>query len=159
MLKKIRNVTFIHACFLYISHGSLLNNVPHEKPLDSLVLLIKKNYCRSEMKKKIAQIHIDCVNKYKQTLGQHFPQLEQRMKLTWPRPCLLRPPFLRLNVCNGIRREVKKKNQNDRHTKEQLIKEEGERIEQTMMDKTERGGKRSSSLVYYLPTANDKFRE
>jgi hypothetical protein len=22
------------------------------------------------------------------------------MYLTWPRPCLLRPPFLRLNVCN-----------------------------------------------------------
>ncbi|RWW33181.1 hypothetical protein GW17_00002114 [Ensete ventricosum] len=21
------------------------------------------------------------------------------MKLTWPRPCLLRPPFLRLKVC------------------------------------------------------------
>lgn len=22
------------------------------------------------------------------------------MKLTWPRPCLLRPPFLRLKVCS-----------------------------------------------------------
>lgn len=33
------------------------------------------------------------------TFGQHLPQLEQRMKLTWPRPCLLRPPFLLLKVC------------------------------------------------------------
>jgi len=32
------------------------------------------------------------------TLGQHLPQLEQRMNLTWPRPCLFRPPFLRLKV-------------------------------------------------------------
>uniref|UniRef100_A0A2P2L6Q0 40S ribosomal protein S26-1 n=1 Tax=Rhizophora mucronata TaxID=61149 RepID=A0A2P2L6Q0_RHIMU len=32
------------------------------------------------------------------SLGQDLPQLEQRMNLTWPRPCLLRPPFLRLKV-------------------------------------------------------------
>ena len=38
------------------------------------------------------------------SLGQHLAQLEQRMYLTWPRPCLLRPPFLRLNVMVASRR-------------------------------------------------------
>jgi hypothetical protein len=45
------------------------------------------------------------------TLGQHLPQFEQRMNLTWPRPCLLRPPFLRLKVCRnktrGREREIR----------------------------------------------------
>ena len=34
------------------------------------------------------------------TLGTQRPQLEQRMGLTWPRPCLLRPPLRLLTVCN-----------------------------------------------------------
>lgn len=32
------------------------------------------------------------------TLGTQRPQFEQRMGLTWPRPCLLRPPFRRFTV-------------------------------------------------------------
>lgn len=47
----------------------------------------KNNVLESEKKESVS------------TLGQHLPQLEQRMNLTCPRPCLLRPPFLRLNVC------------------------------------------------------------
>lgn len=28
----------MHTSLLHISHGSLLNNVPHQEPLDSLIL-------------------------------------------------------------------------------------------------------------------------
>jgi hypothetical protein len=48
------------------------------------------------------------------TLGQHLAQLEQRMYLTWPRPCLLRPPFLRLNVCGGNQTTTKVRRQRRR---------------------------------------------
>jgi hypothetical protein len=34
------------------------------------------------------------------TLGTQRPQLEHRIGLTWPRPCLLRPPLRLLTVCD-----------------------------------------------------------
>ena len=43
------------------------------------------------------------------SLGTHREQFEQRTKLTWPRPFLLRPLFLLFLVCTGegdARREV-----------------------------------------------------
>merc|ERR1719378_791629 len=36
------------------------------------------------------------------SLGQHREQLVQRMYRTWPRPLLLRPPFLRFNVMVNV---------------------------------------------------------
>jgi len=61
------------------------------------------------------------------TLGQHLPQFEQRMNLTWPRPCLLRPPFLRLKVCrNKTRgRERERLGQSGRRIKRLIL--EGDR--------------------------------
>ena len=35
------------------------------------------------------------------SLGTHREQLEQRTNATWPRPFLLRPPFLLFFVCKG----------------------------------------------------------
>merc|ERR1719244_90293 len=39
------------------------------------------------------------------SFGQALEQLVQRMYLTCPRPCLLRPPFLRLKVIFSCRSE------------------------------------------------------
>jgi len=52
------------------------------------------------------ELEIESEESETKTLGQHLPQLEQRMNLTWPRPCLLRPPFLRLNVCRERYRSI-----------------------------------------------------
>lgn len=106
-----RKRTIVHARLLDVPDGGLLHDVPHLKPLDRLVL--------SRTQSKDSQINTEIQwmpraqrerakgDSLRLTLGQHLAQLEQRMYLTWPRPCLLRPPLRRLNVCaDAARREV-----------------------------------------------------
>lgn len=106
-----RKRTIVHARLLDVPDGGLLHDVPHLKPLDRLVLT------RTQSKDSQINTEIQWVPRAQRerakgdslrlTLGQHLAQLEQRMYLTWPRPCLLRPPLRRLNVCaDAARREV-----------------------------------------------------
>lgn len=122
-MRKQRNegkleLTLIDTSFLDISNRSLLNNVPHQEPLDGLVLFHHQHEIKTNQS-HIYKMHIridtqTCmyVCMYTHTLGQHLPQLEQRMNLTCPRPCLLRPPFRRLKVCRENKKTIIKQKEN-----------------------------------------------
>ena len=99
--------TVMDARLLNVPDGRLLHDVPHLKPLDRLVLRrtsTRKAGATNESKtfQQARSTKARKPSRTSLTLGQHLAQLEQRMYLTWPRPCLLRPPLRRLKVCAQI---------------------------------------------------------
>ena len=96
--EEIKKITIVDAGFLNISNGSLLHDVPHYESLDALVL----NHHSKPKSNSIENVVITMKKSiWFSTFGQHLPQLEHLIGLTWPRLCLFLPPFLRLKVYNN----------------------------------------------------------
>ena len=79
-MRIIQQHTIVDTSFLYISDGSLLNDVPDEESLNRLIL---HNRRKQESDQTFnTNLASDQKRRSNQTLGQHFPQLEHLIGFT-----------------------------------------------------------------------------